>query len=125
MSNISNDEIIRLAALRDLVDQVPEFDAVTELERKLSKLDSADFVLVIMAAKLTAGKQYQVTSDNPETIDRCSALAKHMGARITKVVPHAWSPDETTTLLFSPPAPPSGLGREAVKINADRPGTIK
>ena len=83
MSGIGNEELIELASLQRKIDHQPcsekEIDA---FERKLAQLTSHDFIVMTLAVKLLEGNPYSVTTDNPDTVRRCRALADRMGATV-------------------------------------------
>jgi hypothetical protein len=77
MSNTA--KIIEVAALVREVDNGAPPD---RLEYELARLSPQELMLVTFAGKMMEGKQYRVCSDNPETIRRCLAVAKEMGATV-------------------------------------------
>jgi hypothetical protein len=100
MSGIGDDEIVRLAALT-LKDLKKEENS-DELEREMAQLSKIDFMLVHFATKLMSGLSYNVTSDNPQAIARCRALAGRLGAQEETREPRVEGlPPQ---IMFRPPA---------------------
>jgi hypothetical protein len=90
MNNISNEEIVSLAALQRKIDLDSLDDHVSPsdiagFKEGLGRLDATGFVLLNVAEKILEGKSYSITSDNPETISRCRSLVKHMGAFVKEI----------------------------------------
>jgi hypothetical protein len=88
MNNIGMEEIVSLAALQLKIDS-PDSDHgpsdIEVLKNGLARFNAGDCMMLMVAAKLLAGKPYCITSDNPETINRCRSLAKHLGASIQEI----------------------------------------
>jgi hypothetical protein len=100
--NISNEEIISLAALKrkiDLDNAVSSSD-MDAFKKGLDRFGDAGIPMLMVAAKLLEGKGYQITTDNPETISRCRSLADHMGASIDVIRKDSW----LTQMNFRPPS---------------------
>ena len=81
MIDISDDEIIRLAALTLKVDQSDRKEDADELDRGLAQPHSLiSSVMISFARKILEGLPFSVTSDDPQTIARSRSLAQALGA---------------------------------------------
>jgi hypothetical protein len=96
---ISDDEIIELAALQRRVDQLSLPEDIAKFEHALSQLSRQDVPILMLACKLSERKPYSVTSDNPESIRRCRLFAQHVGASVQSVQ----ESEGTTAIVFTPP----------------------
>jgi hypothetical protein len=93
------DEIVILAELQLRIDRY-ELPADCEaFDRGMAQLQLGDGALLSVAAKLLGGKRYAVTTDNPETVRRALATARHVGGTA-----EVQEDGRFTHLLFSPPA---------------------
>ncbi|WP_334403299.1 hypothetical protein [Bradyrhizobium sp. AZCC 2289] len=82
------EEIVSLAALQLRIDSPGSDRHPLDMEvfkNGLARFNAGDCMMLMVAAKLLAGKPYCVTSDNPETISRCRSLAEHMGASVQEI----------------------------------------
>jgi hypothetical protein len=52
------------------------------LERLLDRMDAIELRLLLGADKLASGKQYSLTTMNPEDVSLWSELAEHLGASL-------------------------------------------
>jgi hypothetical protein len=85
-----HEEIVGLAALQLKIDLASQEGKACPSEmnifkERLYRLDIIEIAMLFAATKLLQRKQYAVTSDNPQTISRCRALAKHMGAFVDEI----------------------------------------
>jgi hypothetical protein len=84
MSNISNEEIIRMALQREIdtanVNSIGPPESMAAFKAALDRFDQTDFATMFLAAKLLEGKSYLITSDNSETISRAKSIAIDIGA---------------------------------------------
>jgi hypothetical protein len=65
----------------------------------LPQIDENSVPLVFVAAKLMEGKPYGVNTSNPDTVQRCRLLARHIGASVEIIEEEAGR----TRMLFGPP----------------------
>jgi hypothetical protein len=87
------DAIIRIASLWLAQKLGDNFEAA------LPQVDEDSVPLVVIAAKLMEGKGSGVHTDDPDTIDRCRQLARHIGASVEVIEEEAGQ----TRILFNPP----------------------
>ena len=76
----SNAKIIEVATLVLKCDQTGNADDLRQLDQELSRFEAADHAALTLAYKLMEGKPFRMTSDNPETIRRSTAIAQQIGA---------------------------------------------
>ena len=69
---------------------------------QLSRLPDTEMLLVRLAMKLLCGSAFQITSDNPDRIERAKALASEIGATWQDVIMSVPMPRHTS-VLFLPP----------------------
>ena len=65
----------------------------------LPEIDEHSVPLVFIAAKLIEGKRYGLNTDNPDTVQRCRLLARHIGASVEMFEEEAGR----TKIFFGPP----------------------
>jgi hypothetical protein len=96
-------EIIRLANLSNRDLQGEEW---TDFQRDIAKLGSPRINLAIFARAILAGRPYQVTSANPQTIACYRSLASYLGATVEEAEEGRLVDDGplVTRLVFVPPA---------------------
>jgi hypothetical protein len=82
MSNIDNENLVEAAALQRKIDHDLSFsqEDLQRFEREIGKFNGSDFIIMSLAINLLEGKQYSISTDNPDTTNRCRSLAEHMGA---------------------------------------------
>lgn len=81
-------EIVELAQLWQEISARDEVcpSCMEALERGMKRLFQAGMFAMVMAARqLLQGEPYAITTDNPETVRLCIALAKHMGASVREI----------------------------------------
>ena len=102
--NVTNEEIVALAGLQLKIDSLgadKNPSGLDAFKKQLDRLTGAgDCMMLMVAAKLLAGKPYCITSDNPETIRRCKSLAEHMGASVQELCVGCGM----TRMILSPPS---------------------
>jgi hypothetical protein len=92
----------------------PMKDGDQELEQTARAFDAALSHLpqhsgaVFMVSKLLAGSPFLVTSNNPDNIALCTAVARELGATIEDSNGGTWAEllPSTRSILFSPPSAP-------------------
>jgi hypothetical protein len=103
---MTNAEIIEIAALYVGLGQGTVEEADIDLARVRS-MDDVERACFVMATKLLAGRDYEVSSDDhdPETIRRARSLAADLGATVEECEhPFAWAGVQGTSVLFTPPS---------------------
>ena len=106
----NNAKIIELAALMSKCDQSESDDDLQLLNQELKQLTPKTAIaLVMMAQKLLDGKCYSVSTDDPEDIRRCIAIAHLLGATVEDNQGHFLLdlfPPNITSIRIVPPSPP-------------------
>jgi hypothetical protein len=87
------DAIVRAASL--ILADKPD-----DLKFVMAEMDESALSLAIFAAKLMEGKHYGVNTGNPDIVQRCRLLARHIGASVEMIEEEAGR----TRSLFGPPA---------------------
>jgi hypothetical protein len=93
------DNIAKLAALMHTTSP----KELQELDDGLAKLNHTELGLLSLAEKLLAGKRYNVTTDNPDTVRVCRAFAEYIGATVESVETLEWNSVPMTKIIFQPP----------------------
>jgi hypothetical protein len=91
MQEMTNEETVALAALMHKIDQASSVcpSEMETLKREMARLDNKVAPL-LLARKLLEGKPYRLSSDDPETIERCKSLAEYMGAAFCVLGESGW-----------------------------------